>query len=178
MKDKTVREIVKARTRRMALLGERREIEGAPLPADEAERHVGAYVERLARRWQREVPLHLFTAPADDTRRGQLFDSAVPLRFASVAGGAVDLAPVAHMLAAVAPELLRGALLEAVGRSYGKSPPGLPAAERAAALAEIDRELREVELGEERLIRALEAEGLEIDRRADANPALVLARVA
>ena len=53
-------------------------------------------------------------------------------------------------------------------------PPGLSAQERTAELERIDSEILELESAEEGLIRRIEGHGLEIDRRADASPAVVL----
>lgn len=68
------------------------------------------------------------------------------------------------------PEKLAAALAPSLDR-FGDGP---TAADRAAQLAEIDRQLLELEFAEERLIMDSEAAGTPIARRGDAAPQAVL----
>ena len=52
---------------------------------------------------------------------------------------------------------------------------GLSAAERATKLAEVEREIHDIELTEEEVVRSLEGGGQQPERRADARPEIVLA---
>lgn len=58
---------------------------------------------------------------------------------------------------------------------FARLEPGPDSAERARLLAEADRVLFEAELAEERAVMALEAQGMPVSRRADADPRAVLA---
>ena len=77
------------------------------------------------------------------------------------------------LFAALAPQL-KAILLKKL-EAHFKQRPGIAADDRAEQIAEIDRELRDLELSEESCIRAASRAGFEILRRADANPAAVLA---
>lgn len=88
---------------------------------------------------------------------------------ARVEGDRVNLLPT--MIAVLGVDAVRQGLSRFVERAEdGPSP-----AERAERLAAIDAELLDLEMAEERAVRVLETEGVEIIRRGDANPAVVLA---
>jgi len=61
-----------------------------------------------------------------------------------------------------------------VALAQGCVDPGLNPEQRRAALAEIDGRIRAAEVDEERIVRELEARGLDVDRRGDADPSIVL----
>lgn len=89
----------------------------------------------------------------------------------------LDLVPngrVASALCSFFPDLVRNRLVEEVDRHLEERPPGIPTAERPAALAEIDAAIRKLGVEEEEIIVAAEAAGIELDRREDADPAIVL----
>jgi hypothetical protein len=81
----------------------------------------------------------------------------------------------AAVLARLLPEAVAQAIAESQRETYAASPirPMSPSA-RARELARIEADLRTAEIAEETFIRAAEASGVEIDRRADATPAIVL----
>lgn len=82
----------------------------------------------------------------------------------------------------VTPQTLDGLLVEAavagaaalMERRLRETPPGLPAAERASALAALDTKILRLEHDEEAAIRDLEHAGFAVERRPDADPAAVL----
>ncbi len=83
-------------------------------------------------------------------------------------GDVVDLGPVlAFVLGA-------DALVAALAPHLERFEDGPPAADRAAQIAEIDRQLLELERAEEQLIEASEAAGMPIARRGDADVRAVL----
>lgn len=83
-------------------------------------------------------------------------------------GGRLDLLPI--LAALLGPDEIM-AVLE---RHIATLPPSVPAAERAAMTAEIADELHELEEREEAEICRLEERGERPDRRADADPSVVL----
>lgn len=84
---------------------------------------------------------------------------------------AIYVTPAAVELQAfLDPGRLRKALLKAVEGRFGE----LTKEAREARLMELSTKLRALEVEEERLIRQLEAEGVVVDRRADARPEIVL----
>jgi len=70
---------------------------------------------------------------------------------------------------------LERALLDCAREELAVRPAGLPAAERAARLVELDRAILQLERQEERLVRECERSGIDVWRRVDADPATVLA---
>lgn len=58
---------------------------------------------------------------------------------------------------------------------FARLEPGPDSTERARMLAEADRVLFEAELTEERVVMAMEAQGMPVSRRGDADPRAVLA---
>jgi hypothetical protein len=67
------------------------------------------------------------------------------------------------------------AVIEQRLRRFYEAGPGIDAATRQQRVAELEAEIEAAEIAEERLIRAAEERGEEIDRRGDAPPGLVLA---
>jgi hypothetical protein len=76
---------------------------------------------------------------------------------------------------AASAELLGEKLKARLRRQYDKTPDGLTDADRKAKLSALDRELLDLELVEESLIRSAETAGFDVLRRHDADPAAVLA---
>lgn len=76
-----------------------------------------------------------------------------------------------HGLLAEAAIAGAGALIE---RRLKETPAGLPAAERAARVAELESKILRLEREEEAAIRDAEVAGVVIERRPDADPAAVL----
>ncbi|MDP2354488.1 MAG: hypothetical protein Q8M31_00270 [Beijerinckiaceae bacterium] len=75
-----------------------------------------------------------------------------------------------ELLAAIAPDKLRAALLDGVPND------GLPPAERETLLSEMDTENFRLEVAEETAVRELEVgTGRPLARRADVNPAILVA---
>ena len=77
-------------------------------------------------------------------------------------------------LCGLMPDVVRQVGRAAIAEHY-RDGDGIPDAERAARLAEIDRQLAALERDEERMIRAADRDGQTIARRDDADPAVVLA---
>lgn len=142
------------------LQDERRAVEAAPIPQDEA------------------IPL------VDTFVTGALFGlsqfSSVEDIVASAAHGRpIDLRAltadqrVAVLVAALGP-VLRVRFREVLADHYGDLAVGLAADDRQARLRAIDAELVALEREEETLIRELAEAGVVVDRRGDASPAVVL----
>ncbi len=80
------------------------------------------------------------------------------------------------LLALIARDTLADAMRARVIEAYeAEGSEGISATDRRAALAEIDADILATEAAEEMVIRTEEADGSEILRRGDANPAIVLA---
>lgn len=140
-----------------------------PLPVEDAIRAAESAVDQLASRVEIRGLAGRFFA----VHKGIIDD---PVRWMS---GVLDPAgrtrgDLGPILAFVVPGLLKGALKLAI-EQHGKSlTPGIPLAKRPAERLRLEKELLQYEREEERLICAAEDAGVEVFRRADVNPAVVL----
>lgn len=137
-----------------------REVQTAPVT--EAEAH--ERIENAIRAW------------------GSLFDSSwIGMNLVEANGGTPDylimeramvgnVSP-AVLLAAVAPEPLRLMMRDSIKPYVGG---GITAEERESRIAELEKQLYELEVEEEQLISKLEDDGVEIYRRHDIDPSIVL----
>jgi len=85
--------------------------------------------------------------------------------------GREDAAPA---LATFLADQLHEQLVAEVGNFYAAKGPGLSVDERAARIAAADAQILALEIEEEQLVRGMIAAGLQIQRRPDADPAVVL----
>ena len=152
----TSERLAKLRAEIVQLGEERAKIEGASVPRDEAldliERTISHNASRVGSTYG--FLLRPGTSPAD-----------------------LDLVPngqVASAFCSFLPDLVREKLIAEVDRNLAERPSGLPTEERPAALAEIDAAIRKLGVEEEQIITEAEAAGIELDRREDADPAIVL----
>ncbi len=143
-----------------ALTAKRTTLIDGPRPRAESR----ADIDAQCRAWQ-EAGRSLYGYPVAMAAHGLSIRDALNVR---PKGDDVDLGPVlAFVLGA---DVLAAALTPSLER-FDEGP---PAAHRAAKLAEIDRQMLELERAEEALIEASEAAGLPIARRGDADPRAVL----
>ena len=77
-------------------------------------------------------------------------------------------------LCAVAPEQMREFLRTELMVHLEGKPQGVSDATRAKTIERLDREIRDLEISEEDLILRMEADGAEVDRRGDMDPAVFL----
>ncbi|RVT49654.1 hypothetical protein [Rubrivivax albus] len=106
----------------------------------------------------RTLRAHVLTAQAGHRADGPMLGATVA---GDMTGALAALLGVDHMLEMLAPILAR-------------IPDGPPSAERARLLADADAALFAAELAEEKIVVQLEAQGLPVVRRADADPRAVL----
>ena len=142
--------IAKIRAQIADLKANRRALSNAPVSLAEAEASIDAYVADAAERYHGVVDRL--------AQRGELHTLAVsdePEAFAAFMHGDQIKA---RLMAAVKPRLTDG----------------MDAGERARQIAEIDTKILAAERDEEQTIQQAESEGLEITRRADADPRIVL----
>ena len=146
----------KIRVQIQAFQDERAEVETAPIPRSECEGRLAAIFDGL---------------PND-----QLLDPAP----AGLSSGTFDQAELQLMLGrpgllvAAFPDLITGYLLKIYDREIGDAEPGLPLVERRAKLKELDAEIHALEVAEEGVVESLELAGVDVTRRASANPAIAL----
>ena len=146
------------------LRAERQKIASAPVPASEAT----ALLDQMLDRWE-----------AGGRNR---YIGVEPIIQAATSGQVPQIeihqsATIGHVLGLLVPMLrpqLEAALTAAVEGHYQTVPPGLPSAERARRLAELDQELLRLEVIEEQAIEAAATGGLHVDRRPDAAVEAVL----
>lgn len=161
----------RCRGRRGELQAKRAEIERAPVSVQGATDRIDAFLAELA------------SAPGEMTHRFTR-SWASSNDFAATTLGLVDgpgrgISPrdVVRALAFLNREGLRAALVADAAAAIEAAGGGLSEDDRSEALAAIDSELLALEVREELAIRESEAAGYEgLDRRGDAEPAVVLAR--
>lgn len=141
------------------LQAERRRVESLPPELDTA-------VERIDR-W---VAAMEHTARAGIVPEPARF-AASPEHYRQPRSGRDEFAAI--MVAFLGDEL--AARVKAQVQEVYADRPGISDAEREKRLAQLDRDLLDAELAEESLIRAAEAAGFTIARRADSDPRAVLA---
>ncbi len=143
-----------------ALKADRTATTNAPRPRAES----SADIDAQCRAWQ-EAGRSLFGYPVAMAAHGLSIRDALKVR---PKGDDVDLGPVlAFVLGA---DVLAAALAPSLER-FDEGP---PAADRAAKLAEIDRQMLELERAEEALIMESERAGTPVARRGDADARAVL----
>ena len=165
-------ELAKLRTRIADLQQEREQLEHAPITKAEAHDRVDAYVADRAAGWRPN-----FAALVNTDDRADTFE-LIPGRFRGDLRDGLALADdrgaVSVALCKFMPTLVTSELLKAVDAHIEEHGPGISTEARVHRLAAIATELDEIEVQEEQLIRTAEAQGLELSRRADASPAVVL----
>jgi hypothetical protein len=170
---KPAERLAAVRDERATLRERRDQITVAAVPPDVAiaraqgivDAHVAGYRERMAPIWVTAV------RPDFDAAR---IDRAHFLG-ANLAGTVQqDQGRLAELVAVTAPDTFKSLMAETIRAAYAASE-GMPAAERVAAIAELDAAIAALELEEERLVRELEDVGHPVVRRSDADPALVVA---
>lgn len=134
----------------------------AALPGAEMRERVEAWIAHEA---QRFAPEHQLRGLWQD---GETSTMAAPVNQHGILSQA-DLGPLFAWLAG---DALEKALIEAMTPLCDDSAPR--SAERPEAIEALEAEIRELEISEETLIREAEQAGETIERRADADPAIVL----
>ncbi len=139
-----------------ALQDQRAETADAALPPNEAEANIDRQLD-----WVQNHPI-LGYAPA------------------GLSGGSVDADELVKwlgkpgFLVETFHDQIRARLLHLYDEEVADAKPGLPAAERHKRLAELDAEILELGKAEEVLIERLEAEGVDVVRRPEADPRIAL----
>jgi hypothetical protein len=139
-----------------SLQGQLAVVKAAPLPVEDQRQSVAAYVEKMGQLARPAVSI--------------VKDGAVRVGFRDVF---VEPEQVLSLLAWLAPDLVRNALtsvLESQPRVVG----AMPASERLQRVAELEDKLLELERQEEASIEHAAKQGLDILRRVDASPPVVL----
>jgi hypothetical protein len=154
-------ELAKLRDRVAELHAERADVEKASVPLSEVEQRIDGYLDEQAeaRAWFSLAAPRL-TAPAGEGGWGPM--------------PRLHEGDVMPMLARAMRAEVRNVLVAEVRRHLDAHGPGLGERERAVRLAELTAELRQVERAEEALVVEAEGLGLVLDRRPDADPAVVL----
>jgi hypothetical protein len=145
------------RMRRLRLIDERDEIAARPVPKDEALAALDRDLDELIAIAKRETNMRSLTRA--DNPAWTIPQNGVLLGLLLGANRAAFRDQLADMIAPV----------------YANGSKPIAADEREAALRRIEEELLDIELAEEAAIRAAEAAGLTVLRRADADPKAVLA---
>ena len=166
----TADQLAEVRAARARLLDERHRIALAAVPLGEAEQRARDWL--AARAWVPDANVCAgLASPA-----GLSFGANVLPIFNAAAPGDQWGGLVAPALVALLRDRLEGPLLAALQTYYETidSATCIATEARGPRLAEIDREVHELEVLEEKLILGLEARGLPCARRGDADPSVVM----
>lgn len=146
------------RALRLRLLDERADVESRPIPLNQAADAAAAAIQRRAER------------ALDDLY-------FAPLMRPDARGPRLDLRPedAADLALAAAADHVAGAIRDRLAAAYAGGPEPMDRETQAAELARIDAAILDAELAEEATIRDLEATGLAVLRRPDADPRALLA---
>lgn len=144
---------------------ERDQLATEPLPAAEVQARTDAWIERKAERARRR-----FSIAGQHLARpgGRVEAEADP--FTVFARGEAKATDVGPLLCAMFPERVRDAVMAGVNTDAD----AVPMSERPARLAELDRQVLELECAEEDTIREAAAAGVTIERRPDVSPDAIL----
>lgn len=145
------------RAARMPLLEQRAQLEANTYGQDEARAGLVATLRSAAATVHERVGHQIASGNVADV-----------LRVTVPPGGVLNLAPI--LCAILSPDVVA----EALARHLETLPPSMPEQQRAEALADIAAELAELEEREEVEVCRLEDMGERPERRADADPAVVL----
>ena len=161
------KEIDSLRTRLVECQSEREAIETAPVPRDEAIENVRTFIHRQSERYQRTLAIGSLVGAGSrvDSMTIILPNPIEGLQREQVLGLA---------LCRLAPKAVEETLIAKIDEHLEQHTPGLPSAERPARVEQLQREARDLEREEEQLIRDAEDGGVEILRRSDADPLIVL----
>ncbi len=152
------------------------EVARAPIPIEEARAQVRTWIQGSAEQF--DVPLigcfaqDGFTGPMVLAHLGDRSNNLALERVGLSRSPADDLTAV---LCAVAGEEIERVICDHLERHLAEVPLVLPAAERTARLATLRGEVHVLEISEEAIVRSIEDRGVEIARRSDARPEVVLA---
>lgn len=106
--------------------------------------------------------------------RAAMLDRMDVLRFTSPVYRPPALNDAQMIALGVVSEDIRADLIERIGEAY-KGFQGVTEADRKATILKLEGDVLDLEIAEERIIRTAEAAGLQILRRANAMPVIVLA---
>lgn len=155
-------QIASTRADRQQLLDRITYLAGAPLPVAEMRERVDAWIAHQAQRFD---PAHQL--------RGLWRDGESSAMTANVtSSGILSHADLGPLFAWLAGDALEKALIEALEPYCDDSAPR--SADRPEAIEALQREIHDLELKEETLIRQSEQTADPVMRRADADPAIVL----
>lgn len=140
---------------------ERASVADAALSEAETKNAILAQAEQLAAAGEERIAHHVRRVA-----HGGTFTDGFVLQTGRT--GLVDVGPLLASLIGPA------RFAEALGHHLEGVAFGLPRAERASRVAELDAQLLALEIAEERVIERIEAAGASVARRGDANPAAVL----
>lgn len=142
-----------------------RRLDDAPMPLELAKQRVNEALADMAARYDLQGRIGRAFSPTGYPPVLEMFQPQ------GHPADAVDMGPV---LAALFPDLLRERLHTLLEQQAATMVLGPTPEARRKQRADLEKRLFEAELEEERLIEQAEAEGIEIYRRADVNPAAII----
>ncbi len=172
--DKRMAKVNKARDRIREIDSELEALETAPIPLEDVEARIDAWLER--HQAAEGLLYHLTTGFTDPNVRG------VPNPDAWNYGGRSDprfnfFEQLMSIQAAIQPEAIKAGLLKLIEQRLEGREPGPPLADRPEIRSKLETEREKLEITEEKEIEKLEADGWLVHRRPDARPEIILNEV-
>ena len=155
------------RTRLVECQSECEAIERAPVPRDEEIENARKFIRRQSERYERTLSISGLTRPG-----GQV--GSMTLILPNPIEGLRREQVIELAFCKLVPAAVEEMLIAKIDQHLEQHTPGLPSAERPARLEQLHQETRAIEREEEKMIRAAEDDGVEILRRSDADPLIVL----
>ena len=168
--DKRMARVRKAREQIAQITDQLTDLDTAPLPPEDIERRVDAWLAQQADGGISHNLAHEFAGP------GRNCSTRLPgFDLGGKDGPQFNLAnEVAKIMAVVMPDQFRAGLLRIVTEQMGDREPGPPLADRPKIKSDLEAEREKFERVEEGEIEKLEADGWLVHRRPDARPEIIL----
>jgi len=160
--------IDEVRSRRLALVAERDRVANAPVPLEDAERALDAWLDEIAGGVNFSVRSLAYPTWGSRPSLGFIRRPDAPM---------LDAQPAVEQVFAMLIASNRAAVRDLFARALADDLEGIETvtnADRARRLGALDAEIMAIERAEEALIREAEAAGLPVLRREDARPEIVL----
>lgn len=172
--DKRMGKVNKARERIREIDSELAALETAPIPLEDIERRIDAWLEKYQA--DEGALYHLTTGFVTPDGRGISKPDAWNF------GGPSDppfnfLGELMRIQAAIQPEAIKAGLMKLIEQRLDGREPGPPLAERPELRSKLETEREKLELAEEAEIERLEKDGWLVHRRPDARPEIILNEV-
>lgn len=147
------------------------ELDEAPVPRSEYLERIGGWIDGKARTFAESAEYQVSALRGPAPRFDDVLLGSMPVRGSG--GPDVAVADAAPLLCWLMGDEIKAKLAETINAAGFEAGP--PSADRPKLRRDLEAELRKLELAEERMIEEASEAGIDIPRRHDADPAVILA---